>query len=98
MYHGKSFPDLAGEYIFGDWGRGNGHLFVAHPPLFGSGMWTMTEIQIEIPGSPSGMGQLQGIGQDENGELYVLTKAPGTGVTGDSGVVYKVVTPNHMSP
>jgi glucose/arabinose dehydrogenase len=94
VYHGEAIPELVGGYIFGDWGRGNGHLFVAYPPNFGTGMWNVTEIQIKIPESQSGMGQLLGIGQDENGELYLLTKEPGIGVTGESGAVYKIVPPN----
>jgi len=93
VYHGEAIPELQGGYVFGDWGRGNGHLFVAFPP-----QWTITEIQIEIPESQSGMGQLLGIGQDENRELYLMTKAPGTGATGDSGMVYKIVLPGNMSP
>jgi len=93
VYHGKAIPELNGGYIFGDWGRGNGHLFTAHPPVFGK-MWNVTDIQIEIPGKSSGIGQLLGIGQDENGELYLLTKAPGTGATGASGVIYKIIPPN----
>ncbi len=94
VYHGKAIPELNGGYIFGDWGRGNGHLFIAYPPNFGTGMWKVTEIQVKIPESQSGMGQLLGIGQAENGELYLMTKAPGTGATGDSGLVYKIVPTN----
>jgi len=90
VYHGKAIPELKDGYVFGDWGRGNGHLFVAYPPIFGSGSWSMTEIQIE---NLSGMGQLLGIGQAENGELYILTKAPATGATGDTGAVYQVIQP-----
>jgi glucose/arabinose dehydrogenase len=86
VYRGAAIPELKGGYVFGDWGQGNGHLFVAFPPE-----WSITEIQIEIPGDSSGIGQLLGIGQDEAGELYLLTKAPGTGATGDTGLVYKVV-------
>jgi glucose/arabinose dehydrogenase len=86
VYRGEAIPELRGGYIFGDWGRGNGHVFVAFPP-----QWRMAEIQIEIPGDSSGIGQLLGIGQDEAGELYLLTKAPGMGATGDTGLVYKVV-------
>jgi len=89
VYRGEAIPELRGGYIFGDWGRGNGHLFVAFPP-----QWGMREIQLEIPGNSSGMGQLLGIGQDESGELYLLAKAPGTGATGNSGVVYKIVPSN----
>jgi glucose/arabinose dehydrogenase len=91
IYRGKAFPDLDGRYIFGDWGRGNGHLFVAYPPILGSGLWKIMEIQVEIRGNQSGVGQLLGIGYDENGEIYLLTKEPGTGPTGNSGRVYKVV-------
>jgi glucose/arabinose dehydrogenase len=86
LYRGAAIPELNGGYVFGDWGRGNGHIFVAYPPG-----WSMREIQIELPGGLSGLGQLLGIGQDENGELYLLTKAPGTGTTGDTGIVYKMV-------
>ncbi len=91
VYRGKSLPELIDGYIFGDWGKGRGHLFVAYPPMFGLGMWKVTEIQVGNPGSQSQIGQLLGIGQDENGELYLLTKAPGVGAAGNSGAVYKVV-------
>jgi len=88
VYRGKAIPELAGKYIFGDWGKGNGHLFIANPPTFGVGSWKF--IEMEISGNPSEIGQLLGIGQDESGELYLLTRAPGVGATGDSGSVYKI--------
>jgi glucose/arabinose dehydrogenase len=88
VYRGEGIPELKGGYVFGDWGRGNGHLLVAFPPE-----WSMGEIQVEIPGDSSGIGQVLGIGQDENGEFYLLTKAPGMGASGDTGVVYKVIHP-----
>jgi glucose/arabinose dehydrogenase len=91
VYHGKAIPELAEGYIFGDWGRGNGHLFVANPPIFGWWSWSVTEIQMQVPNSQSGVGQLLGIGQDENGEIYLLTKSPGIGAAGNSGLVYKIV-------
>ena len=94
VYRGKAIPDLAGGYIFGDWGRGNGRLFVAYPPSFGLGSWKVTEIQIQVPGGQSGIGQLLGIGQDENRELYLLTKSPGIGASGNSGLIYKIVPIN----
>lgn len=87
VYHGKTIPELAGGYIFGDWGRGNGRLFVAYPPRFVFRSWKTTEIQMGIH-----LGQLLGIGQDENGELYLLTKEPGIGVLGTSGLIQKIVT------
>jgi glucose/arabinose dehydrogenase len=90
VYRGTALPELTDGYVFGDWGRGKGHLFVAHPPTFGLGMWRVTEIQVRMPGNQSEIGQLLGIGQDENGELYLLTKAPGIGAIGNSGSIYKV--------
>jgi len=91
VYHGKAIPELTGGYIFGDWGKGRGHLFVAYPPTFGLGSWKITEIQTEISGNSSEIGQLLGIGQDENGESYLLTRAPGVGAVGTSGSIYKII-------
>jgi glucose/arabinose dehydrogenase len=85
VYRGEAIPELKDGYVFGDWGRGNGHLFVAYPPGFGSGLWDITEIQLDIE-----IGQLLGIGEDERGELYLLTKAPGVGASGNSGAAYKI--------
>ena len=93
IYRGEMLPSLAEGYVFGDWGRGNGHLFVAHPPMIGASLWKITEIEVEMPGSQSGMGQLLGIGQDEHGELYLLIKDPGVGPVGESGRLYKLVSP-----
>ena len=94
VYRGNALPDLTGNYVFGDWGRGNGHLFVAYPPALGRGLWKTAKIQAKIPGNQSGIGQLLGIGQDENGEIYLLTKAPGNGPIGNSGAVYKILPSN----
>ena len=91
VYRGSALPELAGGYVFGDWGRGDGHLFVAQPPRFGTGLWDIREIELQLSGRRAEIGQLLGIGQDAEGELYLLTKAPGTGASGDSGVVYKLV-------
>jgi hypothetical protein len=55
------------------------------------GAWDFSEIQVNILNNQSGIGQLLGIGQDENGELYLLTKAPGIGVAGNSGLIYKII-------
>jgi glucose/arabinose dehydrogenase len=84
VYRGSAIPELAGVYIFGDWGRGNGHLFMARSRAFDLGLWSITEIPIELD-------QLLGIGQDAKGEVYLLTKAPAVGATGTTGMVYKLV-------
>lgn len=91
VYRGNAMPELIGGYIFGDWGKGNGHLFIARTPRIGWRSWEITEIQVKVPNGQSGIGQLLGIGQDESGELYLLTKDPGIGAAGNSGVIFKVV-------
>lgn len=94
VYRGKAFPNQSGSYIFGDWGQGNGRLFVASPPVLGIGLWKTAEIQVKTNGNQSGIGQLLGIGQDQSREIYLLMKAPGTGPIGTSGAVYKIVPPD----
>jgi glucose/arabinose dehydrogenase len=91
VYRGKAIPELAVGYVFGDWGKGKGHLFVAYPPAFRWGSWKITGIQVQVPDNQSGIGQLLGIGQNENRELYLLTKAPGIGAAGNTGIIYKIV-------
>jgi len=91
VYQGSAIPELKDGYVFGDWGRGNGHLFVARPPAAGDGLWEVTEIQLEGLEGQTRIGQLLGLGQDEEGELYLLTKAPGIGVSGTSGLIYRMI-------
>jgi glucose/arabinose dehydrogenase len=93
IYRGEMFSSLQEDYVFGDWGRGNGHLFVAYPPTLRSGLWDIKEIEVELPGNQSGIGQLLGIGQDEHSELYLLTKDQGVGPIGRSGRLYKLIPP-----
>jgi glucose/arabinose dehydrogenase len=94
VYRGQTFTDLSGSYIFGDWGQGNGRLFLAQPPALGIGLWKTAEIQIKTGRNQSGIGQLLGIGQDQGREIYLLMKAPGIGPIGNSGAVYKLVPPD----
>jgi glucose/arabinose dehydrogenase len=93
VYRGKWLPQLEGGYVFGDWGRGEGRLFVAYPPSFGGHPWVVQEIQVEMDSSDTDLGQLLGIGQDDEGELYLLVKDPGVGPVGRSGRVYKLIPP-----
>ena len=83
---------LEGGYLYGDWGRGNGHLFLAFPPPLGIGRWRSTEIQVSFPAGQTGMGQLLDL-QQWGGELYVLAKDPGLGPAGDTGKVFRIVEP-----
>ena len=92
VYRGTEVPELAGGYVFGDWGRGRAHLFLAYPTAFRRGLWKIAEVPVEIPEPLTNMGQLLGIGQDEQGELYLLTKAPGLGASGNTGRVYRLIS------
>jgi glucose/arabinose dehydrogenase len=91
VYHGGIIAGLDGGYIFGDWGRGKGRLFVARPRTFGWGLWNIREIQIHFSGNQHDLGQLLAIEQDTNGELYLLTKAAGLGATGNTGKIYRMI-------
>lgn len=94
VYRGNAIPEFRDGYIFGDWGRGKGHLFIAHTPIFGVGLWGVSEVQIHFSENQKQLGQLLDIGRDENGELYLLTKEPGLGATGNTGVIYKIIATN----
>jgi glucose/arabinose dehydrogenase len=91
VYHGNAIPAWQDAYIFGDWGRGNGRLFMARPRNFGLGLWKVSEIQIKFTENQKQLGQLLDIGWDKAGELYLLTKEPGLGATGNTGVIYKIM-------
>lgn len=93
VYRGRSLPALLSGYVFGDWGQGNGRLFVAWDPGSAEGSWAITEIEVELPSGTKGIGQLLGIGEDEEGELYLLAKDPGLGPVGDTGTVYRLAAP-----
>ncbi|HEY5903385.1 MAG TPA: PQQ-dependent sugar dehydrogenase [Anaerolineales bacterium] len=92
VYSSSSLHALEGGYIYGDWGRGNGHLFVAFPPPLGAGRWRSTEIEVTPPAGQTGIGQLLDIEQ-WGGELYLLVKDPGLGPVGDTGKVFRIVSP-----
>ena len=91
VYRGRAIPSLRGAYVFGDWSRtfgprGEATLLAARPPPSGRGLWPHRVLSVE-GGIPH---FLVGIGQDEAGELYLLTRdAPG--LAGDSGRIFKVI-------
>ncbi len=93
FYRGGRLPDLHGYYVFGDWGRGRGRLFAARRPEPGHASWRFEEIDLAYRDGQAQLGQLLGIGQDTDLELYVLVQDPRSGPTGESGRVYKIVPP-----
>jgi hypothetical protein len=87
VYHGALLPQLVGKYIFGDFSNGafnaapNGRIFYAD---LSTGQ--INEFNLD---APLGM-WLKGLGQDPNGEIYVLASTK-LGPTGNTGVVMELV-------
>jgi hypothetical protein len=80
--------------VFGDWstsfGRPDGTLMVAKERP--RGLWKIEELLVE--GRPDGrLGHfITGFGEDDAGEVYVLTNNT-TGPTGTTGQVYRLTSP-----
>jgi glucose/arabinose dehydrogenase len=89
IYRGKALPGLYGKLIFGDFStaieKPSGQVFVATPPASWGALWPFERL-IELDQ------RLHSLGEDADGELYLLTTALGIPV-GNSGKVWKLVTP-----
>lgn len=90
VYRGAALPSLAGKYIFGmfstDGGK-NGKIFSAS--IAASGNWPNNPLILN--GYPTDLGTfLKSIGQDQSGEIYLLTSDQ-SGPQGNTGKVYKIV-------
>ena len=92
VYRGKALPELAGGYVFGDWsgaqGTPQGRLFVARPPADGKGPWKMEALRVN--GAGKLFGCVTAFGEDNDGEIYVLTNGSTT-LTPGRGKVWKIV-------
>lgn len=92
VYRGSAIPDLVGRYVFGDFstdfGQADGSLFVGEERDDGS--WELSELS--VAGRTDGrLGRfILGFGQDEDGEVYVLT-TENVGPFGSTGRVYRIV-------
>ena len=86
VYRGKAIPDLAGKYIFGDWSRSmasaDGALFVGKRD--GQNKWSM-DVLVPKVGK-----YIVAFGEDNDGELYVLT-TDNNALKGKTGRVFKLV-------
>lgn len=92
IYEGKALKPLAGSYVFADWSssfaKGDGKLYMANPS--GEGLWKLEEIRVaDRPGGRINE-YIRSFGQDDEGELYVLTSDE-PGPAGDTGKIYKIV-------
>lgn len=96
VYRGTAIPELVGKYIFADWSKsmafGNGILLSTDPSV-GSGIGARWIAQpLPFKGSPNGrvQGFVWSLGEDSEGELYVMTNGANL-VSGTRGKVYKLV-------
>ena len=91
VYRGSALPALQGKYIFGMLttnGQASGKIFSTDHPL-GSGMWSYSAFTLD--GFTDNLGQyLKSFGQDQDGEIYLITSA-NIGPSGNTGKVYKLV-------
>jgi glucose/arabinose dehydrogenase len=97
VYRGSARPEWDGMYIFGDWStsfgeEADGTLLIATPSETEGQLWTYQELVVN--GSENGRlnEYLLSFGQDNDGEIYILT-TESAGPTGNSGKVYRLVTP-----
>ena len=80
-------PGLYGKLVIGDFStvieKPSGQVFVATPPASWDALWPIERlIQVDQ--------RLHSLGEDADGELYLLTTALGIPV-GDSGKLWKLV-------
>jgi plastocyanin len=91
LYRGEAVEPLQGNFIFGDWSQSfaepGGRLFMSEPQDE-EGLWPITELI--ITGEYDGLEYfLLGFGEDQDGELYVLTTDEG-GPVGETGQVFRI--------
>jgi len=97
VYRGKALPALSGKYVFGDWSRNmamaDGVLFAATRPTDGSKRWTLEILEVTGPAGNKIGAYITGFGEDNDGELYMLTN-DSNALRGQTGKVLKIVPAN----
>ncbi|MGC9554915.1 MAG: PQQ-dependent sugar dehydrogenase, partial [Thermoplasmatota archaeon] len=90
VYRGSAIPNLYGAYVFGDWSSSfyppSGSLFYLEERE--TDQWE----RFSLEPAQAFNRYLLGFGQDENGELYVLSSTA-LGPTGTSGDVRRIIPP-----
>lgn len=99
VYRGSSLPAWDGRYIFGQWSVSaaspQGGLFIA--TRGDDDLWQFQDIEILNREGP-GLGEyLLALGNDQEGEVYVLTSLK-IGPSGKTGSVYRIMPPSDSKP
>jgi len=94
VYRGKALPQLQGRYVFADWSRSwalpDGVMFTAQRSGPGKdAKWTLEPLPVAGPANGKIGAYIVGMGEDADGELYVLTNGRNT-ITGKTGKVFKL--------
>ncbi len=84
VYRGKSFPSMHGYYIFGDW---SGKVWALKKDS--QQAWKKFDVISEGNKSNDLNKKVNSFGEDENGELYIITQN-GFGPKSKTGSVYKI--------
>ena len=96
VYRGKAFPALVGKYIFADWSRSmalpDGTLLVATIPKRGTpgARWTVQPLALKEYPNGRIKSYIWALGEDSEGELYVLANGMNSLAT-TRGKVLKLV-------
>ena len=94
VYRGKAFPELVGKYVFADWSRNmalpDGTLLVATIPKESSARWTVQPLALKDFPNGRIKSYIWALGEDEEGELYVLANGINS-VANPRGKVFKLV-------
>jgi glucose/arabinose dehydrogenase len=93
VYRGKQFSSLVGKYVFGDFSRAffpaDGRLFWLDADGARSDIFEFRITEFDVP---LGL-YLFGFGEDEKGEIYVLT-SQNLGPSGEGGQVWRLTVPD----
>ncbi len=97
VYRGRSLPHLQGRYIFGDWSRQwaapDAALFVATPPADpAKPAWTLESLPLVSHPDQKLGAYLLALGEDADGELYLLTTQR-AGLVDRTGAVWHLSAP-----
>ena len=94
VYRGKTFPEWQGKYIFADWSRSfvkpDGVLYIATRPTDGGQKWSMAPLELANPPGGKLNAFVVSMGQNAEGEIYVMTN-DSNGLVGTTGKVFKLV-------